>query len=454
MCADSTRCFSTFCPYDVRYCSRPRSLIISGWMSVMPTSATASSPARRICSSSSRSERSWTSSIRAGWMRPSATSFSSVIRAASRRTGSKHDSTTASGVSSMIRFTPVVASNARMFRPSRPMIRPFMSSLGSANTDTVDSAVCSEATRWIAIVTILRARSSPSSRARCSISRTWVMAARFASSTTWATRCSRASLDVMPAIRSSCGPVLVGRLLELLAHELELLVPFLQLERPRLDRRDLASGGPSPTRAIRLSRRAISSRRARTSSSASRRMVADLLVSLLERCLTRVASASRSASRQGLLGAGFDALRIGGRHRSSGSGIPRRSPPRGRRCRPVQGPSFLPTHVERVVGEEPRKVPPSLGAGVREGGHGARSARWRSAPRCSRRSSVLVLGQLAHRASWMTSGSSFVLLVFTMLRPREPGGKVLTVILVTSPSGRRPGPAGRPAAPRPGCNRV
>ena len=64
----------------------------------------------------------------------------------------------------MMRLTPVTDSKARMLRPSRPMILPFMSSLGSANTLTVDSAVCSLATRWIAIVTILRARSSPSSR--------------------------------------------------------------------------------------------------------------------------------------------------------------------------------------------------------------------------------------------------------------------------------------------------
>ena len=72
-----------------------------------------------------------------------------------------------------------------MLRPSRPMIRPFMSSLGRAKTLTVDSAVCSEATRWIAIVRIFRARSSPSSRACCSISRTCAMAERLASSTTW-----------------------------------------------------------------------------------------------------------------------------------------------------------------------------------------------------------------------------------------------------------------------------
>ncbi len=169
----------------------------------MPTSATASSPARRICSSISASDRSCTSSIRAGWIRPSCTSFSSVSRAASRRTGSNELRTTASGVSSMMRFTPVVASKARMFRPSRPMIRPFMSSLGKVKTLTVDSAVCSDATRWIAIVRIFRARSSPSSRARCSISRTCAIAARFASSTTSAISWSRASEEVMLATRSS-----------------------------------------------------------------------------------------------------------------------------------------------------------------------------------------------------------------------------------------------------------
>ena len=90
--------------------------------------------------------------MRCGWIRPSRTSFSSVSRPTSRRTGSKQDSSTASGVSSMIRLTPVTASNARMLRPSRPMMRPFMSSLGRCSTDTTDSAVCSLATRWIASV--------------------------------------------------------------------------------------------------------------------------------------------------------------------------------------------------------------------------------------------------------------------------------------------------------------
>ena len=72
-------------------------------------------------------------------------SFSSAMRAISRRTGSNAEMMTASGVSSMMRSTPVAVSRVRMLRPSRPMMRPFMSSLGSATTDTVVSATWSAA---------------------------------------------------------------------------------------------------------------------------------------------------------------------------------------------------------------------------------------------------------------------------------------------------------------------
>ena len=77
--------------------------------------------------------------MRAGWMRPSAISRSSATRAISRRNGSKPERMTASGVSSTIRSTPVAISRARMLRPSRPMIRPFISSEGSSTTETVVS---------------------------------------------------------------------------------------------------------------------------------------------------------------------------------------------------------------------------------------------------------------------------------------------------------------------------
>ena len=82
----------------------------------------------------------------------------------------------------MMMLTPVVASNARMLRPSRPMIRPFMSSDGNAIVVTVDSAVCSEARRWMARVMMRRARPSASSRALVSSSRTVDIASRLASS--------------------------------------------------------------------------------------------------------------------------------------------------------------------------------------------------------------------------------------------------------------------------------
>ncbi len=88
-------------------------------------------------------------------------SFVSAMRATSRRTGSKPESTTVSGVSSMIRSMPVACSRARMLRPSRPMIRPFISSLGRWTTVTVCSAVWSAATRCIAVTMMSRAFSWP-----------------------------------------------------------------------------------------------------------------------------------------------------------------------------------------------------------------------------------------------------------------------------------------------------
>src|SRR5207244_4467334 len=106
-------------------------------MPLMPVSYTACSPASSSEPSTSARALSTTSSIRPGWMRPSVISRSRARRPTSRRTGSKHDTTTVSGVSSMMTSTPVAASNARMFRPSRPMIRPFISSEGRATADTL-----------------------------------------------------------------------------------------------------------------------------------------------------------------------------------------------------------------------------------------------------------------------------------------------------------------------------
>ena len=65
----------------------------------------------------------------------------------SRRTGSKLESTTVSGVSSITRLTPDTCSKVRMLRPSRPMMRPLRSSEGICTEVTVTSAVWSAAQR-------------------------------------------------------------------------------------------------------------------------------------------------------------------------------------------------------------------------------------------------------------------------------------------------------------------
>ena len=141
--------------------------------------------------------------MRCGWIRPSLTSRSRVRRPISRRTGSKHDRSTASGVSSMIRLTPVTDSKARMLRPSRPMILPFISSPGRCMTETTDSLVCSTATRWMASVTILRARLSASDLAVASMSLIDSAASRLAWFSIAATSSAFACSAVRPATRSS-----------------------------------------------------------------------------------------------------------------------------------------------------------------------------------------------------------------------------------------------------------
>ena len=87
-------------------------------------------------------------------MRPSAISLLSEIRAISRRTGSKALTITTPGVSSMMTSTPVAFSSARMLRPSRPMMRPFISSLGMSTVLVVASAVWAAAKRWIEVISI------------------------------------------------------------------------------------------------------------------------------------------------------------------------------------------------------------------------------------------------------------------------------------------------------------
>ena len=130
-CAVSIECSNTFWPYEVRHCSRPRMRRSSVGIPVTPTSSAASSPFLSAVASTSPCAFSTTSSMRTGWIRPSCIRRSMVTRATWRRTGSKEESVTCIGVSSMSSSTPVAASSARMLRPSRPIRRPFISSLAS-----------------------------------------------------------------------------------------------------------------------------------------------------------------------------------------------------------------------------------------------------------------------------------------------------------------------------------
>ncbi len=50
----------------------------------------------------------------------------------------------------MIRSIPVKVSSVRILRPSRPIMRPFISSFGKLTTETVVSETISAALRWIA----------------------------------------------------------------------------------------------------------------------------------------------------------------------------------------------------------------------------------------------------------------------------------------------------------------
>ena len=141
--------------------------------------------------------------MRCGWIRPSSISISRVIRPISRRTGSKQDSSTASGVSSMITLTPVTVSKARMLRPSRPMIRPLTSSAGRCTTATTVCAVWSEATRWMASATIALARCLAEFCASDSIRRIIIAASRRTASSWPASSSARAASVVSPETRTS-----------------------------------------------------------------------------------------------------------------------------------------------------------------------------------------------------------------------------------------------------------
>ena len=90
-----------------------------------------------------------------------------------------------------------------MLRPSRPMIRPFMSSLGRSTTETVVSMACSAALRWMASVISCRALPAACSRASASRRLTRCAASRRASCSICRTSSARASSLVRPATRCS-----------------------------------------------------------------------------------------------------------------------------------------------------------------------------------------------------------------------------------------------------------
>ena len=128
--------------------------INSGCNPCIPRSIVVRLPVSIISSSTCLRTLATTSSMRAGWIRPSVTNWCNARRAISRRTGSNAERTIASGVSSTTISTPVAASRARILRPSRPMMRPLISSDSMWNTVTEFSIAVSVATRCIDCITM------------------------------------------------------------------------------------------------------------------------------------------------------------------------------------------------------------------------------------------------------------------------------------------------------------
>ena len=190
--------------------------------------------------------------------------------------------------------------------------------------------------------------------------------------------------------------MLICRFGELLPHELELLVALLQLEGLRLDRRY-----PCAEIRLRLKDAALQPGDLIAAS-------ADVLLGLATdrrgflSCLLDGSNAGRVGFtlgfQQGFLGAGFDALRIGGRHGfpdQESRGDPHREGDDADHYRDHRSSQHTSNASwEKNLGRSRRR----LGAGVREGGRSA-IRRWRCA---SHRSSIFRsdVGQLAHRASW------------------------------------------------------
>ena len=171
-----------------------------------PTVTSASSPALRISVASSFFASVTASSMRAGWMRPSLMSASSARLATWRRMGENPLIVIAPGVSSTIISVPVSISIALMLRPSFPMMRPFMSSLGRITEVVVVSTHWLDAKRVMASDSSLRLCFSISSSSTCSHLRSRDMSASDAVfSTSVSNRVSASSFDSL-AISCSFAP--------------------------------------------------------------------------------------------------------------------------------------------------------------------------------------------------------------------------------------------------------
>ena len=136
---------------------RPMSFTSSMFMPCIPRSIHVLFPVSSISSSSCFCTLVTTSSMRAGWILPSITSWWRASLATSLLTGSNAERRIASGVSSTTISTPVAASRARMFLPSRPMMRPLISSFSIGNVVTAFSIAVSVAVLCMVVMTILLA---------------------------------------------------------------------------------------------------------------------------------------------------------------------------------------------------------------------------------------------------------------------------------------------------------
>ena len=136
---------------------RPTAFISSGCKPCIPRSITVRLPTSMISSSICLVVFFTISSILAGCILPSVTNLWSDSLATSLLTLSKQERIIASGVSSTIISTPVAASMALIFLPSRPIIRPLTSSLSRLNTETQFSTASSVPIRCIVLIIIFLA---------------------------------------------------------------------------------------------------------------------------------------------------------------------------------------------------------------------------------------------------------------------------------------------------------